>query len=501
MFGAKVRLRYAGFVSFSSMLFSVLTGLAFTIIVTRKLSSLDFGLWQVISITVAYFVMTINIVRYWAPRFIARGENVARSTLIFSLATGMLATAGYIVLSNFLCQSLRLDFFYFLVFSPHVFLSYVSVALEGVSQGYAPQYIGYSFLLFETIKVAAAYLIVVIGGWRLLGALVAVMVAQLAKMVYLIAATFPMVRESSFEFEHVKRYLRLAWIPLYYQLTEFIGAVDVYIVVYFAGSTLPVAMFRVAQVLATTVLYSSAFSQALYPRILAKKSSGDIEETLRLTFMFAFPMSVGLVVMAPSLLCIFGVKYLSASAVLPVMAFALFLASLTRVLEVVILGTEEVDAREKASFSEYLKSRLFVFPTAKSLFQCVYLAILVVFLVLRLADIALLWAAAFALGKALFLAWEYVYSKKIIDYRVPLGSAFKYLSASLVMGVVLFLLGAGSVIEVRIMDLIPKLLVYIALGAAVYFVLVLAVDNYARGLAFRAWRLARGRLAGFLCLK
>ena len=500
MFGVKVRLRYAGFVSFLSMLFSVLTGLAFTIIVTRKLSSLDFGLWQVISITIAYFVMTINIVRYWAPRFIARGENVARSTLVFSLSMGVLATIGYVILSGFLCQSLHLDFFYFLVFSPHVFLSCVSVALEGVSQGYAPQYIGYSFLLFEIVKVAAAYLIVVVGGWRLLGALVAVMVAQLTKMVYLLIATFPMVRKSSFEFEHVKRYLRLAWIPLYYQLTESIGAVDVYIVVYFAGSTLPVAMFRVAQVLAQTVLYSSAFSQALYPRILAKKSSRDIEETLRLSFIFAFPISVGLVVMAPSLLCIFGVKYLSASALLPIMALALFLASLTRVLEVVILGTEEVDAREKASFSEYLKSRLFIFPTAKSLFQCVYLIFLVAFLALRLADIALVWAVAFALSKGLFLAWEYVYSKKIIDYRVPLGPAFKYLLASLVMGVVLFLLGAGDVIEVRITDLIPKLLVYTTLGAAVYFVLVFTVDKYVRELAFKALKIAREKLAGF-CLK
>ena len=468
------------------MLFSVLTGLAFTIIITRKLPPADFGFWQVISITAVYFILTVDIVKYWAPRFIARGNNVAKSSLVFSTGLGILASLGYITFSYILCNTLSLEFFYFLVFSPQVFLSYISMTLEGVSQGYAPQYLGYSSTLFEIVKVTVAYLAIITWNQWLLDALIAVMLAQLAKAVYLLAVTWPVVREGCFELEHVKHFIKFSWIPLYYHLTDFISVADVYIVVYFAKSTIPVAVFRVAQVLAQTVFYSSAFSQALYPRILAKKSGVDVEETLRLTFMFAFPICAGLLVMAPSLLCIFGVKYLVAVHVLLVMAPALFLASLAGVLEIVIIGSEEVDSRKEAGFREYLKSRLFLLPTVKSIFQCVYLAILASLLILRIFDAALAWAFAYALGQMLFLLWECWYSKKTIEFRFPLRSALKYFLASVVMGVVLFYLGAGNIIIVKIFELLPRLFKYIVLGATIYFAIVLALDQYARSLVVKA---------------
>ena len=67
---------------FSSKVFSILTGLLFTLIAARKLSPSDYGLWGVIAAFASYFLLPIRPLGYWAGRDIARGLPVARSELL-----------------------------------------------------------------------------------------------------------------------------------------------------------------------------------------------------------------------------------------------------------------------------------------------------------------------------------------------------------------------------------------------------------------------------------
>ena len=489
MYGAKVRLRYAGFVSFLSMLFSVLTGLAFTTIVTRKLTPTDFGLWQVISVTIAYFAVITNIVGYWTPRFIARGENVAKSSLVYNTAAGVAATLAYILVSYGISGSLELNLFYFILFAPQVFLCYISMALEGVNKGYAPQHVGYSFMIFEVVKVVVAYILVAVTKQSLAGAIISVMLAQLSRVVYLLAVSRQIIGEGKLLKEHLIRFTKLAWIPLYCNLAGYINTLDVYMVVYFAKTTLPVALFRVAFTLSSIISYSASFSSALYPRILAHKSSKDIEETLKLTLMFAIPMSLGLITLANPLLCIFGVKYLQARQVLVALVPALLAASFSRVFETVILGAEEVDLNKKAGFKEYLKSNLFILPTAQYLVYGAYLAVLAALLATGPADIALTWSTVFTLSKAALAAWEYTYSRKLVKYSIPVISLAKYCIAGATMSAVLLALGAHKIVEVKIATLMLKFTPYVGIGAATYFAVLSAIDNYTRDLIKKSIKL------------
>ena len=492
MYGAKVRLRYAGFVSFFSMLFSVLTGLAFTTIVTRKLTPTDFGFWQVISVTVAYFAVVTNIVGYWTPRFIARGENVAKSSIFFNATTGIAATLLYILLSYAIAESAELEFYYFLLFAPQVILSYLSIALEGVNRGYAPQHVGYSFILFEVTKVAAAYILIVHIKQRLAGALLAVMIAQAARLVYLLAVTYPLIKEGQLKKEHLIRFTKLSWIPIYCNLAGFINTIDVYIITFFAKSTLPVALFRVAYILSVMVFYSSAFASALYPRVLAKKESRDIEETLKLTLMFAVPMSIGLIVLAKPLLSVFGVKYTVAYKTVIVLTIASFIASISRIFETVILGTEQVDLNKTAGIKEYIKSNLFLLPTVQYIVYIGYLATLPVALIAAgREDIVLTWSTVYTASRIVLATWEYKYSQKLIKYRIPYRQTAKYLAASLLIAATLILLNAHNTVEIQIAALLPKLAVYITLGALTYFTVLLAIDSYTREIAKKALQLAK----------
>ena len=54
---SNIRLTYSGLISFSLLLVSIITGLIFTVIVTRRLEPSDFGLWSLIGGIIAYFAI------------------------------------------------------------------------------------------------------------------------------------------------------------------------------------------------------------------------------------------------------------------------------------------------------------------------------------------------------------------------------------------------------------------------------------------------------------
>lgn len=331
----------------------------------------------------------------------------------------------------------------------------------------------------------------------LVGAILAVIAAQLSKVLYLLIVTLPLVKEGSLKLEHIVRFTKLAWIPLYCNIASYVNTLDVYIIVYFTQTTLPVALFRVAFILSSIVFYSASFSSALYPRILAKKAGKDVEETLRLTLMFAIPMTTGLIVLAKPVLCIFGVKYLAAYELLIILTAVFLILSTSRVFETVILGAEEVDLNKKARFKEYLKSNLFLLPTVQYLVHGAYLLLLAVVMALKPLDAALAWSIVFAASKIALTLWEYTYSKKLVEFKLPFKSIAKYLLASTVMVAVLLALKADKVIEVKIFTLMLKLTPYLFIGIVVYFAVLLAIDKYSRELLKGTLNLAKNTLTTF----
>ena len=69
-----IRVTYSGLISFVVSLLSVLTGVIFTLIVTRQLSQEEFGTWGLIGGMTGYVLIFGPITTYWVTREIARGE-------------------------------------------------------------------------------------------------------------------------------------------------------------------------------------------------------------------------------------------------------------------------------------------------------------------------------------------------------------------------------------------------------------------------------------------
>ena len=70
-----IRVTYSGLISFAVSLLSILTGVIFTLVVTRQLTQDEFGAWGLIGTMTGYVLIFGPITTYWVTREIARGEN------------------------------------------------------------------------------------------------------------------------------------------------------------------------------------------------------------------------------------------------------------------------------------------------------------------------------------------------------------------------------------------------------------------------------------------
>ena len=91
---SEIRINYSGLVSFATGIVGIFTGLIFTLVVTRSLTSLEFGTWNIINNFFAYVVILEPIVSIWVTREISRRTPSGFTALITS---GLLSSLGILI--------------------------------------------------------------------------------------------------------------------------------------------------------------------------------------------------------------------------------------------------------------------------------------------------------------------------------------------------------------------------------------------------------------------
>ena len=81
---SKIRVTYSGLIALTVGLVSVITGIVFTLIVTRQLTADEFGTWALIGGLLSYVIITETTISYWTTREIARGNESGRTALFAS---------------------------------------------------------------------------------------------------------------------------------------------------------------------------------------------------------------------------------------------------------------------------------------------------------------------------------------------------------------------------------------------------------------------------------
>ena len=80
----EIRVTYSGLIAFVIGIISVISGLVVTVVITRSLTSFEYGTWTLILNLIGYVIILEPIISYWATREIARKTESGTTAVLSS---------------------------------------------------------------------------------------------------------------------------------------------------------------------------------------------------------------------------------------------------------------------------------------------------------------------------------------------------------------------------------------------------------------------------------
>jgi len=475
-------LTYSGFISFGIRIASIGTGIVFTLFITRNLSPEDFGMWRLIGSFIVYVLIFDSITSYWLQRQIARGEKTGGSGFILNSMLSGVGIIVYIIIIFFFTENVSYPINILLLAVILVPLIFLSNTFDSINFGFRPQAVSYGFLGFELIKIPIGFLTIVILDQGISGAIITTIIAYTIK----ISITGHSARHyilSKINLEQIKKYIRLAWIPLYSNVSSIIFTLDVLVFTLIVGSLEAVAIFAAAQVISGVIGNTNVISQSLTLKLIAEKKSEHVSKILRNVLMLSIPITAGAIIFAKPGLFMLNPQYEIGYMVAIYWSIWAILYVFTEIAYRALQGIESVDSKESSNFRDYVKSKLFLIPTIYNIHYLIYiasLALLLWILVDNEEPIRLLeyWAILHVVLQIPFLIWAWKNLSHEMTVKFPLINFIKYIGIAGITSLVVFLIRDEILIYQReIFVFGPSLVQLLLIGATMYFGLLYLIDN------------------------
>jgi len=483
----------SGLILFLSRLISAVTGLAFTIMITRSVPEVEYGIWANINADIiTYFTLLSSILPFWIIRFFARGyKDSAKTGVLANLLFGIGSAIIYVIFIPFLLPFLHISPNYlpiYLLASIQILEIYLISAFQPILRTVRIETLAYGLLIEEMTRVILGYWLIINAGMGLYGAMLALISAFFIQfLVYLYASKNFL--HGKIKWSYVKEWMKGSVANLYNVIGQRIAAFSTLLLIIVCGEVVGLkarAYYRAASQIASVINYTIFLVFALYPRLLMKQKSEDISESLKLFFMFAIPMTVGIIVLADSFLTILGkgiiagevVDYSVATPVLRLLALSMLALSISQVFNSIIFGTEKFDLEAKIPLKDLIHSKTFIvftLPYIKALIvlPALYL-ILSVYSVNSPVDSALYAGQLVFIAEITLLVIRVILARKILAFTFPWKNLLKYSFASAVM--------ATCLLVVEHPTRISATMLYITFGGIIYLIVLLAMDKDAREL-------------------
>jgi len=480
-----IRLRYSGLVNFASKILSVLTGLMFTIIVTRRLSEEAFGTWQFYSNLLSYFAIPSYIVNYWLVRDLRRGRQVAKSGVFFNSMMSVIFTLVFLIISPVFSSQIFIDTSVVCAFMLWIVIMYHTSSLESVFQAMKPQVIGYGTLVFEFSKVIIGALLVGYMRILLLGAVLSIDFALLIQLLYYFLNLSEYFK-GSISLEDLRRWFKTSLVPLISWAPGFVKMLDILVLTFVTGSILPVAYIKAASTFAMVIGFSEALAIGLYPKLLSSGTGKDVEDSVELVLMFLIPMVLGQLILAEPMLYLLRREYGQLYDVLRAASLCYAVIVFKRIFSSVIQGIEKVDANEDVALRNIAGSYLMKIPlieVAGSLFYIIVLSLTVKILNDMGSSHALISLVSISCFLLINIATTLYYlkvSKKLIKFHFNIPRILKFLTSGIVMSIMLCIFYPESAKSEQIFVVMVSLMPVILLGIVVYFAVLLTIDSKSR---------------------
>lgn len=475
-------------VNYASVLFRIVAGVGFVIIIARKLDVFSFALWGIIISASTMLAYVVAIWNYWLRRFYVRGVKEAPGTgLVLTILYGLLSTVIYVGIA--VVEDLILGTGFSLMIAalpipPLMILQNYFIALSSVSK---PELRGYSNFIHDTLRLILAYIFVVVYRANLIGVIYAMTISLVLVNAYM---AMMLVRINAlklrFSWDLVKQWFKAFYIPLLTVLQGLLrGGIRV-IVSWVAGSEIPVAYLNVGLSTQTPILQTASSAMpALYARILKKPYGKDVEEVLRIQLMFAGFIMSTLIALSKPIASIYNPAYIKAHILIPIVAIYALIYSLIVTYSTVITGSEEVDREGIKSHKEIFKSSLFKIHTLilTAIISAILLAIPIILIfhtdhLKEASAIPILLITTF-IPLSIYMHKE---ASKKVPHKFPLKECIIFIISGLIAFTYYIISGANNtVIGIFWRDL-PPILTHVFIALAIYSISALILSSWVRNL-------------------
>ena len=485
---SNVRVTYSGLIAFIVSILSVLTGTIFVVMVTRKLSPEDLGLWTLIGSLISYVLIIRPIISYWSTRQIARGERVEKTALATSGLFSTIGTTVYFGIAIAVSAYLGVELFVLLIASALIPLQFINDILASIALSKKPQTISYSLLVFESSKIPIGIFLVVYLQLGIVGVLLTIILATAIKQVLLWIWMAQYIR-GEIKLQFVKYWLRMSWLTLYQGGSRLVRSLDVLIYPLLTGSLIGLAYWAVSQTVAQISSYSERVNQGLYPKLLADGKKEFAEINFKRIMFFAIPLLATSIIFAKPALHVLNPLYVDGVYIAIILSMRSFIFLISGISFNILRAFETVDINQNASFKQYIKSKLFVLPTINYISHGSYVAVLGLFLYFmndfssKEADIVTIWSLIYFLITLPMMIYGLISIKRNYKIQMPIYAMAKFTGITIIASVTIFFISETSLVYTEsVYEFLPQLIPLLALGGVMYFGIMYVIDKDTRKL-------------------
>jgi len=486
----EIRLHYSGFIVFAAQMLSLVTGIVFTLLLTRNMAKQEYGIWANIFDVISYFLLLSGVFPFWTMRFVARhNRGAAKTGFLANLVLSFMFTVVYISLTPFVTAAFNISGSYVLMYllaSAQIVNMYLIAVLESVLRAKKPQAIGYGLIIEESCKIVIAYLLIVWLQQLFLWALLSLIISASVQVLYYLKLTMKELRQK-IQWAYARQWLKWSSANIYNAVGNQLAAFPV-ILLFLYGGQAARGDYQAATTFANIIGYSLFLSYALYPRLLAKNDPEEVTSTLRTVLMFAIPMTTIILSLPQSLLTILNVHFNEAAPVLLLLAVDAFVVLISQFYTSVIFGVEKFDEEATIPFRELLRSKIlkvFALPYVQAVISipaCYY--ILTQYTSGRPVQAAVFVTTVnLAAHVATFLI-QFAMMHNSVRINVPWKSIGKYILASAVSAAFFYVLPDTTTILLT--------LAVVLAGSAICLSVLLAIDRDARRIVNSIWLEIKG---------
>ena len=484
-----IRVTYSGLISLVLGVINIPLGFTFMIIVTRTLSTTEYGTWGLISGIIVYATIIEPMISYWTIREVSRNQDSGKTSVISGWLFSLVGIIIYLISTYFISSKTDVDQNVILLGSILIPLIFTNRILHAITVGWRPQGISYTQIIFGLTQIPVGFTLIYFLKLGTTGVIFSVAIAYSISIIFLLIYNKEKI-QGCIQKEYIVKWIKFSWLTLYPALGGVILFLDVAIFSIITESVIGLAFWTASLAITTIIVSSGVMSVAIYSKLLQGMEKAFLPNSLRHLFYFSILFTALVITFAKPGLFALNPEYASAELVVIVLAVQVFLYTISGNLQSFITGIEKVDTNKKSTFQDYLKSKLFFIPTLTLIQSSVYIILLTVMLLSMVSivesqmDLILYWAIIGLIVQIPISVYTGILFKKNFSINLDIKNIGKYfISAIISFGITQVLINSFLEYNGEIIKFLPQVILFIIFFVVMYVGITIVIDSNTRILA------------------